>query len=131
VAKVIGSPEVRVLLLGESGTGKELLARAIHQLGSGEDRPMVSVNLAEIPGTLIEAALFGHERGHSLTLASCDEDFSSKYGMEPCSWMRSANSIRSFRSSCFGSCKSGNFVASVRAQRCPSKLVSFVQQTAI
>src|SRR5205814_6242407 len=52
-----------ILLLGETGTGKGLLAQSIHQAGPRRDGPFVAINCAAIPETLLEAELFGYERG--------------------------------------------------------------------
>ena len=52
-----------VLLFGETGSGKEVLAQAIHNASTRKDRPMVKVNCAALPATLIESELFGREKG--------------------------------------------------------------------
>lgn len=62
IARVV-SNDLTVLVSGESGTGKELVARAIHDLGARRHAPFIAINMAAIPRDLIEAELFGHERG--------------------------------------------------------------------
>ncbi|CAN5828356.1 MAG: sigma-54-dependent Fis family transcriptional regulator [Gemmatimonadetes bacterium] len=63
VRKVAAVPQVSVLLLGESGTGKSLVARAIHGAGVGSRQRFVEVNCAALPAQLLEAELFGYEKG--------------------------------------------------------------------
>ena len=61
--KKVAPTRSSVLILGESGTGKELVAKAIHHNSDRYHEPLISLNCAAIPETLIEAELFGHDRG--------------------------------------------------------------------
>jgi DNA-binding NtrC family response regulator len=59
----VADSELTVLIRGESGTGKEIAARSLHQLSGRRDHPFVKVNCAAIPRDLLEAELFGYEKG--------------------------------------------------------------------
>lgn len=63
VVDQVADSELSVLIRGESGTGKEIVARLLHQLSGRKEQPFVKVNCAAIPRDLLEAELFGYEKG--------------------------------------------------------------------
>ncbi len=63
LAQRVAASDATVLILGESGTGKEVVARHIHQHSPRDDAPFVAINCAAIPDNMLEAVLFGYEKG--------------------------------------------------------------------
>ena len=83
--------DATVLITGESGTGKELIARAVHNIGNRSKRPFVAVSCGAIPENLIEAELFGHERGAFTGSVGTREGYFEKVGDGTLFSTRSAN----------------------------------------
>lgn len=63
IVEQVSDSELTVLIRGESGTGKEIIARSLHQLSARKKKPFIKVNCAAIPRELLEAELFGYEKG--------------------------------------------------------------------
>ena len=63
LAKRVAATDSTVLIAGESGSGKEVIAKYIHQNSLRADKPFIAINCAAIPETMLEATLFGHEKG--------------------------------------------------------------------
>ena len=59
----VAPSDVSVMIVGESGCGKELIAQTIHEMSSCSDAPFIAINCGALPATLIEAELFGYEKG--------------------------------------------------------------------
>ena len=61
--RLVGGSDLTVLITGETGVGKELVAQALHQASNRAHKPLISLNCAALPDTLVESELFGHVRG--------------------------------------------------------------------
>ena len=114
IGRVLGLVEqisgmgTNVLTIGESGVGKEFIADAIHRNIPRRDKPLINVNCAALPETLLESELFGHEKGVFSGSHAIKKDGLSKPKALLYFLTKSATFLLKCKSSCFGCCKIPN-----------------------
>ena len=118
-----------LLVTGESGVGKEHVAKLFHRQGAGDSAPFIAVNCAAIPESLLEAELFGYEKG--AFTAPVKAPFSSKPAVEHCSWMRLVKCRYRCRPSYCGCCRNERWSGWVGSIRSVSISVWFARHTRI
>ena len=105
LSRRVSQTDVTVFINGPTGTGKEVLARFIHNQSSRRAEPVVAVNCAAIPENMLEAILFGHEKGALLAPQRPIKEFSVQLTGAPFFWMKSLRCPLVFRLNCCGFCR--------------------------
>ncbi len=109
IHQVAGS-DATILITGESGTGKELVARALHDMGRRKDGKFVVINLAAVPRLLLEADLFGYEKGAFTGAQTQDRQVRGGRQRLSSSSTRSATSVRTCRCRCCAALQNGEII---------------------
>jgi len=116
LAAKVAETDASIMLTGESGTGKEVFARYIHQHSRRRTGPFVAINCAAIPENLLEATLFGYEKG-SFTGAQTSQARSSRRKAAPSCSMKSLKCRWACKPRCCACCRSAKSSGSVARSR--------------
>ena len=117
--RTVAATEATVEIEGESGTGKERIAQAVHSLSQRKDGPFIALGCGALPENLLEAELFGHEKGAFTDAKAARKGGSSSRTGAPCSWTTSTTCPCPSRSSSCASCRSAPSNGSAARRREP------------
>ncbi len=117
LATRVARSEATVMVTGPSGTGKEVLARYIHDNSNRAEQPFVAINCAAIPENMLEATLFGYEKGGFHRCGTgVPRQVRAGAGGAPCCLTRSPRWIRGCKPNCCGCCRRKRWSGSVVAR---------------
>ena len=84
----VATTDVTVFIHGPTGTGKEVISNLIHKKSDRADKPFIAINCAAIPENMLEAMLFGHEKGAFTGASSANKGILEQLIQEPYYWMK-------------------------------------------